>query len=202
MRRAISSEFTSATILHLIALIMYMVVVCLPCKVDYWSKDSCMSHHPIAHDLGMTQENSIFLWGHFHIYSTEKYEVVAEQEDDNGNNHETSEVNIQEFMLKQVQSDQEVDDKSSVSEDKNESDDKSNEDSPQKMVQDVWFYKLKDMMNHVRSASTGYVVNFTPDGKTAASAQRQEYKHNKELVSSPHLKKNKLIANNIKSQEV
>ena len=54
---------------HLLALIFYMGVVCLPYKTDYWKNDNTWTYHPIMHKIRIIPDQFAFLWRHYHIPS-------------------------------------------------------------------------------------------------------------------------------------
>ena len=58
-----SDPFDLKLLYILFALIFYMGVVCLICKIDYWKDDNIWPYHPIMHEMGMIRDRFAFLWG-------------------------------------------------------------------------------------------------------------------------------------------
>eukprot|EP00957_Ditylum_brightwellii_P157907 12019703-Ditylum_brightwellii.AAC.1 len=80
-----SSAFAMPSVYHLIAMIYYMDLVCLPCMHDYWSTDHCMPQHRMMKELGMTRDHFLFMWSNFHIYREEDMDVQAEKKEGEAN---------------------------------------------------------------------------------------------------------------------
>ena len=62
-----STPFYLKPFYRLLALMLYMDVVRLPCNTDYWNNDNIWPYHPIMHEIRISQDRFAFMWRYFHI---------------------------------------------------------------------------------------------------------------------------------------
>ena len=71
-RKSDSAPFTMKCMYQYLAILMYMGIVKLPCKDDYWSTDEVMPSHSLCNMWGMNRNRFRFLFRHFHILSSDQ----------------------------------------------------------------------------------------------------------------------------------
>ena len=77
----IPTSFDIKLFYHLLDLILYLGIVCLLSKIDYWKDYNIWPCHPIMYEMGMSRDRFLFLWIHFHISSVDLPDVENEQDD-------------------------------------------------------------------------------------------------------------------------
>ena len=121
-----------------------MGLIKLPCKYDYWSTAPWMPDHPLCKTLGMTRDRFEFLWRHFHIHDPGDA-ISADDGEDLDDNEDAELVTI---GLDRVAREQE----SAAGE---EPEQEESEDEMKK--REVWFEKLRPVIDHVRSVSQAMI---------------------------------------------
>ena len=66
-QKHMSFPFDFKSFYRLLDLILYMGVVCIPCKADYWKCDNIFPYHTVMHKIGMIQDHFSLLWIPFTI---------------------------------------------------------------------------------------------------------------------------------------
>ena len=202
---------------HFIAILYYMGISRLPCKIDYWSAKKWMPYHPLVHELGMTRSRFLFIWRHFHVSapSVNPNSIHTEAEEIDDSTVDDSPV---EPSVERIVAHQERDLQQQNGEESEQSEDGriANEEDIQ-----VWFNKIKPLVDHFRNVTfsivfilgtllsfdemmvrfmgrsgethriknkpigegyklftlttfRGFIVNFTLDGRTAATGKNKK----------------------------
>ena len=198
-----SAIFTLGCIYHFLALLYYFGIVKLPSKSDYWSTHSWMPIHPIATAFGMSRNRFQFLWRHFHIDDTESGDAEDIAGDEEETEEDLVELSLERVQREQEMNEENNIDNDKQKKivwyeklafliDHTRNVSKSF----------IWILgtalSIDEMMIRFsgRSAEThriknkpikegykffvlatksGYIVNFTPDGRKAARVGEQEY---------------------------
>ena len=126
---------------NFLAILYYMGIVKLPCKRDYWSNDPLMPNHPVIHQSGISRNRFEFLWSTFHLNCNEEctMEDELEGEDEQKDNDNETLVTA---TVERVQKEQ---------------DEENHEYLPQDNDVEVWFEKIKPLVDHVRDVSFSMV---------------------------------------------
>lgn len=153
-KKSYSHPFTNSCIYHFLALIYYFGICKLPCKDDYWSTEHYMPKHSIEQELGMTKGRFQFMWRHFHVYvPTNMHDEDDVLNGDDSSDEEDNGGELVEQTMERVQREQET---AEVNENSDlEEEDEENQEQPDEEEQNnnVWFDKLKPLIDHVRAVS-------------------------------------------------
>eukprot|EP00957_Ditylum_brightwellii_P196498 14972069-Ditylum_brightwellii.AAC.1 len=174
-----------------------MGVVNLPSTGDYWLSHPCMPHHSVMTEHGMSRDHFYFMWWHFHIYDNKEIDVEEEEGDDE-ESISKEEYTADEWYLEHVVHDEEYEYENDEEEDEDCNAGESDEGSPGQTKQQLGtFLSLDEMMmrfggrsletRHMKNKPIGesykffclatkerYIINSTPNGRTAAESQTQE----------------------------
>lgn len=205
-RWAISAPFTLSCTYQFVTMIYYFGIVRLPCKRDYWSANPYMPEHRIASELGMTRERYEFMWRHFHVSTPDVSSCDAEEDEDGSAEDlvelSLERVELEEQSSVSIDSDNDEEDASDheVWYTKLETLINHVRNVSYNLIHTLGSYlSLDEMMIRFmgRSLEThrmknkpikegykffvlatrcGFVVNFTPDGRSAEKEKKQEYK--------------------------
>lgn len=133
---------------HFVALLHYFGICCLPQKEDYWDTEHYMPTHSIVHELGMSMKCFQFMWRHFHVYLPDDYYADDDvQCADDVDNSELVDQTLEQIQRVQVWEERE---------DENENEDSESEDNAN-TNQNVWFTKLKPLIDHVHEVSSSLI---------------------------------------------
>ena len=129
------APFSMKCMYQYLVILMYMGVVKLPCKDDYWSSEDVMPHHDLCNMWGMNRNRFQFLWRHFHIFSSNQ----EDDEDEIGGGDDDDEVQVEMEARRNRDND---DDVTEATEERKE----------------VWFNKLCPLVDSFQKTSQSIVL--------------------------------------------